>query len=108
MRTIFFVIALSFIFGAVQAQEAPAAPQIPSIDRNNLIIRQNSRDYVIVRQGNNHQRIMQIRTEVMIRHRQAIINRKIAMDRRRQLIQQRMIRQQQIRQRMIRQRSNRN
>jgi hypothetical protein len=107
MRTLFFIVALTLATGAIQAQETPSDPQPPAIDRNNLVIRQNSRDYAIVRRGNNHQRMMQIRTEVMIRHRQAIINRRIAMDRRRRLIQQRMIRQQQIRQRMIRQRGNR-
>lgn len=108
MRKVFIIIAFSLAFSAVRAQEAPAVPQTPAIDRNHLVIRQNSRDYAIVRKGNNHQRMLQIRMEVMIRQRQAIINRRMAMDRRRQIIQQRMIRQQLIRQRMIRQRNNRN
>ena len=108
MKAIYVIVAWVLFLLPVQAQDAPAVPQVPAIDRNNLVIRQNSRDYAIVRRGNNHQRIMQIRAEVLIRQRQAIINRRIAMDRRRQLIQQRMIRQQKIRQRMIRQRANRN
>jgi hypothetical protein len=100
------MICLSAIaFCTVYGQEQTAVPQNSGIDRNNLVIRQNSRDYAIVRKGNNHQRMLQIRAEVMRRQRQAILNRKMAMERRRRIIQQRMIRQQQIRQRMIRQRN---
>ena len=103
MQKIFIICVLSVAFTAARGQEQPALPKVPGIDRSNLMIRQNSRDYAIIRKGNNHQRMLQIRTEVLLRQRLAIINRRMAMDRRRQMIQQRMIRQQQIRQRMIRQ-----
>ena len=99
-----FLIAVMMVYG--QDQSTPT-PQNNVIDRNNLVLRPNSRDYAIVRKGNNHQRMLQVRTEVMMRQRQAIINRRMAMERRRQIIQQRMIRQQQIRQRLIRQKGNR-
>lgn len=100
------LICLSWIvFLTVYGQEQTPVQQHAAIDRNNLVIRQNSRDYAIVRRGNNHQRMLQIRAQVMLRQKQAITNRNMAMDRRRQIIQQRMLRQQQIRQRMIRRRN---
>jgi hypothetical protein len=74
------------------------------INRDNLVLRPNSRDYTIIRKGNNHQRIIQLRTQTMIRNRQALLNRKMAMDHRRAIQRQKMIKQQQIKQRMIRQR----
>lgn len=74
------------------------------INRENLAIRPNSRDYNIIRKGNNHQRVIQMRTQAMLRHKQAMLNRKVAMDRRRVVQQQKLMKQQQIRQRMIRQR----
>ncbi|MBN2481621.1 MAG: hypothetical protein JXB19_07775 [Bacteroidales bacterium] len=103
-RLILICLPCVFFFTAYGQEQTPVA-QNSGIDRNNLVIRQNSRDYAIVRKGNNHERMLQIRAEVMMRQSQAIINRKMAMERRRQIIQQRMIRQQQIRQRMIRQRN---
>ena len=79
-------------------------PQTPSgIDKNNLTIRPNSREYTIVRKGNSHQQILQMRKQAMMKNRQATLNRKMAMERRRQYMQQQMIRQQQIRQRLIKQ-----
>lgn len=105
MKKILFVFLL-FLTGIVAYGQDPTIPaQSQGIDRSSLTIRPNSRDYAIVRKGNNHQRMLQIRTEIMIRQRQAILNRKMAMERRRQIIQRRIIRQQQIRQRMIRQRN---
>jgi hypothetical protein len=85
-----------------QQQEAPQGTT--GINRNNLTIRPNSRDYTIVRKGNNHQQMLQMRTQAMMMHRQATMNRKMAMERRRQYMQQQMLRQQQVRQRMIKQR----
>lgn len=98
-----------FVLGHIIVYGQDPAPPAPNRqpDRSRLVIRPNSRDYAIVRKGNNHQRMLQIRTEIMIRQKQAIINRKMAMERRRQIIQRRIIRQQQIRQRMIRQRKSR-
>ncbi len=74
------------------------------ISRDNLAIRPNSREYNIIRKGNNHQRVIQMRAQAMLRHKQAMLNRKVAMDRRRVVQQQKLMKQQQIRQRMIRQR----
>ncbi len=100
------LICLSWIaFLTVYGQEQTSVQQHAAIERDNLVIRQNSRDYAIVRKGNNHQRMLQIRSQVMLRQKQAIMNRNMAMDRRRQIIQRRMLRQQQIRQRMIRRRN---
>ena len=89
---------------AVIAQDQPATQGAGQIDRDNLVLRPNSRDYTIVRKGNNHQRVIQIRSQALTRHRQAMINRKMAMERRRSTMRNKMIKQQQIRQRMIRQR----
>jgi hypothetical protein len=85
-------------------QDQPQSTVKSPINRDNLTLRPNSRDYTIVRKGNNHQRVIQLRTQAMMRNRQALLNRKMAMERRRSAMQQKMIRQQQIRQRMIRQR----
>lgn len=74
------------------------------ISRDNLTLRPNSRDYNIVQRGNNHQRVIQMRTQAMVRHKQAMLNRKMAMEKRRVFLRQKMMKQQQIRQRMIRQR----
>jgi len=89
---------------AVLAQDQPATQGTGQIDRDNLVLRPNSRDYTIVRKGNNHQRVIQMRSQALTRHRQAMINRKMAMERRRSAMRNKMIKQQQIRQRMIRQR----
>jgi hypothetical protein len=91
-------------FLALNAQVSPAPEKQPDI--KSMVIRPNSRDYAIVRRDNNHQRILQIRREIMIQKRQAIINRQILMERRRQINRERLLRQQQIRQRMIRRRNN--
>lgn len=86
------------------SQEPALEKEGPVISRENLVIRPNSRDYTIVRKGNQHQRVLQARSQAMMRHRQAMLNRKMSMERRKMYYQQRMIRQQQIRQRMIKQR----
>lgn len=83
-----------------QSRTGQTAPALPE----RIPLRPNSRDYTIIRKGNNHQRIVQMRNKTMIRNRQAMLNRKMAMEHRREITQQRMFRQQQIRQRMIRQR----
>src|SRR3990172_3136546 len=88
----------------LHAQEPALEKEGPVISRENLVIRPNSRDYTIVRKGNQHQRVLQARSQAMMRHRQAMLNRKMSMERRRMYYQQRMVRQQQIRQRMIKQR----
>ncbi|HEX2394706.1 MAG TPA: hypothetical protein VHI78_05130 [Bacteroidales bacterium] len=75
-----------------------------SVNRENLTLRPNSRDYNIIRLGNNHQRIVQLRSQAMMRHKQALMNRKMAMERRQALIRRQMMRQQNIHQRMVRQR----
>lgn len=74
------------------------------INRDNLVLRPNSRDYTIVRKGNNHLTMVQMRTRALIRSKQAILNRQMAMERHRTSMQQQMIRQHNIRQRMVRQR----
>ena len=86
------------------AQEQTGSVNSGQVNPHNMKLRPNSRDYSFVRKGNNHQRIVQVRREAMIRQRQATLNRKMAMDHQRKAMQQRMIRQQQIKQRMIRQR----
>jgi len=96
------ILAFSSIL-ATMGQEQPQSPVNKGIDRENLALRPNSRDYTIVRKGNNHQRIIQMRSQAMIRHRQAMLNRKMTMERHRSGMQQRMIKQQHIRQRMVRQ-----
>lgn len=99
---------LLFLLGSpvlLLAQEQQTTPGTSGINRENLVLRPNSRDYNIVRKGNNHQRMIQIRTQAMMRNKQALMNRKMAMERRRVQIQQQMFRQQKIHQRMIRQRS---
>ena len=107
MKKILFIYLFLFTLILVNGQDPIPQVQNRQLDRSKLVIRPNSRDYAIIRKGNNHQRMLQIRTEIMIRQRQAILNRKMAMERRRQVIQRRIIRQQQIRQRMIRQRKSR-
>jgi hypothetical protein len=100
---VFFLLLFSLTLVYGQNQQPPAAKTV--IDRNNLKIRPNSRDYTMVRKGNNHQRILQLHTHAMMLRKQAILNRKQAMDRRREYLQTRMIKQQQNRQRMIRHQS---
>jgi len=103
-----FVLALGlFLFSITQAygQAQTPGPARSVPDRNNLMIRPNSRDYAMVRKGNDHQRLMKLRTQDMMLRKQALMNRKQAMDRRREMMRQRMIRQQQIRQRLIHQRN---
>ena len=89
---------------AALGQDQPKSPDKVPINRDNLTLRPNSRDYTIVRKGNNHQRVIQLRKQAMMRNRQALLNRKMAMEHRIIAMQQKMIRQQRIRQRMIRQR----
>lgn len=88
----------------ILGQDQPKARQTAQVMQERIPLRPNSRDYTIIRKGNDHQRIIQMRNKAMIRNRQAMLNRKIAMERRREITQQRMFRQQQIRQRMIHQR----
>jgi hypothetical protein len=85
-------------------QEQVQSPGESRINRENLALRPNSRDYTIVRKGNNHQRMVQMRTMAMMRNKQAILNRQMAMEHRRTRVQQQMMRNQNIRQRMVRQR----
>jgi len=86
------------------AQEQPTAPGTSGINRESMTLRPNSRDYNIVRKGNNHQRLIQLRSQAMMRNKQALMNRKMAMEQRRIYIQKQMFRQQKMHQRMIRQR----
>jgi hypothetical protein len=101
--TLCCLLCIPFLAARGQEQPAPAVKQ--GISRDNLAIRPNSRDYNIVRQGNNHQRIIQMRTQAMFRHKGALMNRKAAMERSRLVIQQQMMRQQKIHQRMIQNRT---
>ncbi len=93
-----------FSFLILYGQEQPNPPANASINRENFTLRPNSRDYAIIRKGNNHQRMVQLRSQAMIRHRQALQNRKMSMEHRRTALQRQMIRQQQVRQRMVHQR----
>jgi hypothetical protein len=88
----------------LHGQEQPKSVATAPISLDNLTLRPNSRDYAIIRKGNNHQRIIQLRTQAMIRHSQAMQNRKMSMEHRKTALQRQMIRQQQVRQRMIHQR----
>ncbi len=97
---ILFFLAVDLIYG----QNQPPVSNQVAIDRNNLQIRPNSRDYAMVRKGNNHQRMLQLRRHELMIHKQAMLNRKWAMDKRRKYTQQKMLRQQQNRQRMVHQR----
>lgn len=96
-----------FLFSTVVAtgQNPPASPEQIRIDRHNLQIRPNSRDYTMVRRGNEHQRLLMFRIHDKMIRRQALLNRKQAMDRQREMMQHRMIRQQLNRQRMVHQRN---
>lgn len=105
MKKLIMIFLLWIAFFTVYGQEQTPIQQHSAIERDNLVIRQNSRDYAIVRKGNSHQRMLQIRSQVMSQQKQAIMNRNMAMDRRMQIIQRRLLRQQQIRQRMIRRRN---
>jgi hypothetical protein len=87
------------------AQQKPEGNTKTPVTRENLKLRPNSRDYTLVRKGNNHQRIVQMRTQAMIKHQTGVMNRKAAMERRRIIIQQQMMRQQKMRQRMIQNRT---
>ena len=101
------ILLLGLFLGSLSiahAQNPPAASPPEQIDRNNLMIRPNSRDYMMVRKGNDRQRIIQNRKNALMMRRLAIMNRRHAMDRRRELLQQKMMRQQQVRQRLIHQR----
>jgi len=98
------LLAFAVQFTALSQNQQVTTNVAPRISRENLTIRPNSRDYHIIRKGNNHQRVIQMRTQAMLRHKQAMLNRKVAMDRRRVVQQQKLMKQQQIRQRMIRQR----
>jgi len=101
----FYLASLFFISAfVIYGQDKSATSNQVTIDRNNLHIRPNSRDYAMVRKGNNHQRMLQIRRHELMLQKQAIQNRKWAMENRRKNMQQRMIRQQQNRQRLIHQR----
>jgi hypothetical protein len=104
MKKLFLIVVFFLSITFANGQNDPQLPVKSDINRDNLIIRPNSRDYMIVRKGNNHQRLFQIRTQAMVKYRQAMLNREMAMEHRRIDLQQHMIRQQQIRQRMIRQR----
>ena len=95
-----FLFAVYLIYGQNQT---PVSIQ-SGIDRNNLQIRPNSRDYAMVRKGNNHQRMLQMRKHELMVRKQAMLNRKWAMDKRRKYTHQKMLRQQQYRQRLIHQR----
>jgi hypothetical protein len=101
------ILLLGLLLGGLSiahAQNPPATSPPAQIDRNNLQIRPNSRDYMIVRKGNDHQRLLQNRKNALMMRRLAIMNRRQAMDRRRDMLQKKMMRQQQVRQRLIHQR----
>lgn len=104
MKKIFLLGLILGCLTLAHAQNPPESVAAPPIDRDNLQIRPNSRDYMMVLKGNDHQRILQNRKNAVMLRRQAILNRHMAMERRRALMQKKMIRQQQVRQRMIRQR----
>jgi len=93
-----------FSFLVLHAQDQPKPAATAPISRDNLTLRPNSRDYAIIRKGNNHQRMIQLRSQAMIRHRQALQNRKMSMEHRNTAMQRQMIRQQHVRQRMVHQR----
>jgi hypothetical protein len=97
----FFLFSVTMVNG--QNQKPSSAKS--KLDRYDVLIRPNSRDYTMVRKGNEHQRMLRLRTHDIMLRRQALLNRKQAMDRRREMMQQRMMRQQQNRQRMIHQRN---
>jgi hypothetical protein len=105
MKKVLLLGTFLFSFILVYCQNLKPTSAESKIDRNNLQIRPNSRDYAMVSKGNEHQRMLRLRTHDMMLHKQALLNRKQAMDRRRQNMQQRMLRQQQNRQRLIHQRS---
>jgi hypothetical protein len=87
------------------AQDKPQPQKSKPIERTNMTLRPNSRDYTILRKDNNHQRMIQMRSQALVRHRQATLNRQMALEKHRSYMRHKTIRQQQIKQRMIRQRS---
>lgn len=99
MKRIFWPVLLLLISAGLHAQESVGQTTAGKPDLTQ--IRPNSRDYAITRKGNSHQRVIQMRTQAMVRHQHAMMNRKAAMEKRRAFMQQRMMRQQQVKQRMI-------
>ncbi len=77
---------------------------ISAVDKKNIAIRPNSRDYSMIRLGNNDQRMIQIRHQAMIRHKKAMNNRKQVMQRKRELIMVRSARQRRMQQQRLEQR----
>ncbi len=104
MKKLFVIATGIFITGLIYGQEPQESSQVDVIDKNMLELRPNSRDYAVIRCDNNHRHIIQARRIATIRHRQAVMNRRLMMRRRQQLMQQRLIRQQRIRQRLIQRR----
>lgn len=97
LSTGFLLFALLFS----QGQESSAVSQI---NKSNITIRPNSRDYNMVRRGNNNQRMIQIRRQAMMKYRKATANRRLAIRRRRNLMIYKMVRNRKIHQQMIQQR----
>ena len=73
-------------------------------DKKNIAIRPNSRDYSMIRIGNDDQRMIQIRRQAAIRHKKAMNNRKQVMQQKREIMMVRSARQRRIQQQRIEQR----
>ncbi len=73
-------------------------------DKFTLEPRPNSREYAVVLKGNDHERVLLMRKMSMLRYRQGAMNRKLLMQRRRQMINRQMIRQRRIHQQIMQRR----
>jgi hypothetical protein len=92
-------------FSILFSQE-PSVAAISKMNNAEITLRPNSRDYAITRIGNNYQRIIQIRSQAMTRYKKAMMNRKTAIQRRRNIMNIKMNRQRRLQQHMIRQNKN--
>ena len=104
MKRIILICAGLTVFAFLYSQEQLTST-INKIDKSAITIRPNSRDYTIVRIGNNYQRTIQIRRQAMLRYKRATNNRKIAIQRRRNMMISKMARQRRLKQRIIHQRA---
>lgn len=103
MKSILLICTGLFVFSLLFSQEQKV--KRPAVtDKTNIAIRPNSRDYSMIRLGNNAQRMVQIRRKALARHKKAVMNRKQAIQRRRNIIIMRSARQRRIQQQRIQQR----
>jgi hypothetical protein len=98
------LLSTGLLFFTILISQGQEASPISHITKSNITIRPNSRDYNMVRRGNNNQRMIQIRRKAMMKYRKATANRKLAIRRKRNLMIYKMIRNRKLHQQMMQQR----